>query len=148
MAVGGVVDSKIGGAGDLPRLVAALPEKGLKPGSVKFLKGMLGLNNTYPFYTARGLSFKEAARGVYENGATLLILDYGSAEARGKAWTDLQAYLSGSEKFRVVAAGHSDVYRVLDTKGQSLTIMGSGPCLLVGISPDPAASLEIVGRTR
>jgi hypothetical protein len=148
MAVGGVVNSKISGAGDMPRLVAALPEKGLKPGSVKYLKGMLGLNNIYPFYTARGLSFKEAARGVYENGATLLILDYGSADARARAWLVLKAYLAGSDKFAAAAGGSPDVFLVLDGKGQHVAIAESGPRLLVGISPDPSASLEIVRQAR
>jgi hypothetical protein len=148
LAVGGAVDSKIRDAGAAPPLMTALPARGLQPGSIKYLKGLLGLNNIYPFYTARGFAFREAVRGVYENDATLLILDYGSVEARAKAWAELRSYLAGSEKFKVIAGGHPADFRVLDGKGQSLTIIGSGPRLLIGISPDPAVSSEIVGRAR
>lgn len=148
LAVGGVVNSKIHNQGAVPGLVGALPEKGRIPGSVKYLKGLLGLNNIYPFYTARGLGFAEAARGVYENGATLLILDYGSADARARAWLDLKAYLAGSDKFTAAAGGSPDVFCVLDGKGQHVAIAESGLRLVVGISPDLSTSLAIVGQPR
>ena len=148
MAVAGIVDSKIRDAGEVPGLVGALPENRLRTVSVKYLKGPLGLNNIYPFYTARGLGFGEAVRGVYENGATLLILDYGTADARARAWLDLKAHLAGSDKFTVTAGGSPDVFLVLDGKGQAVAFAGSGPRLLIGISPDPSVSLSIVGQSR
>lgn len=150
LAVGRAVDALIrdGGAAPAPALIAALPEKGLRPGSVKYLKGLLGLNNIYPFFSARGLGFAEAARGVYENGATLLVLDYGTAEVRARAWTDLEAYLTGSDRFKRADPGEADVDLVQDGKGQSVAFRESGSRLLIGISPDPAVSRQIVGRAR
>jgi len=150
LAVGRAVDSLIRDGGDAPApaLVAALPEKGLRPGSVKYLKGLLGLNNTYPFYSARGLAFGEAVRGIYENGATLIILDYGTVDARAKAWLDLGAYLAELDRFKRADAGEADVHLVEDGKGQSVAFAESGSRLLIGVSPDPAASREIVGRAR
>jgi len=145
-AVAGLVDSKVREAGEAPGLVGGLPAKGLRTGSVKYLKGLLGLNNIYPFYTARGLGFAEAARGVYENGETLLILDYGTAESRVRAWIDLKAYLAGSDKFKVADSGSPDVFLVLDGKGQSVAFAGSGPRLLIGMSRDAAAASGIVRR--
>jgi len=147
-AVAGIVDSKIRDSGEAPSLVGVLPREGLRPGSVKYLKGLLGLNNIYPFYTARGLAFGEAVRGVYENGATLLILGYGAAETRAKAWLDLRAYLSESGRFKPAGAGETGVFLVRDGKGQSVAFAESGPRLLIGISTDPAVSREIVGRAR
>lgn len=148
LAVAGIVDSKIHDQGAVPGLVAALPEKGLRPGSVKYLKGLLGLNNIYPFYTARGLGFAEAARGVYENGATLFILDYGSSDARAKAWLDLRTYLSESDRFKRAGGGEVDLFLVQDGKGRHVAFAESGSRLLIGISPDPSASLAIVRQSR
>ena len=150
LAVGRAVDALIrdGGAAPAPALVAALPEKGLRPGSVKYLKGLLGLNNIYPFYSARGLTFGEAVRGVYENGATLLVLDYGTVDARARAWIELKAYLSGSDRFKRADPGEADVELVQDGKGQSVAFRESGSRLLIGISPDPSASVAIVGQSR
>jgi hypothetical protein len=146
MGIGGVVDSKIRDAGAAPGLVGALPEKGLIPGSVKYLKGLLGLDNIYPFYTSRGLGFAEAARGVYENGATLLILDYGTADARARAWLDLRTYLSESDRFKRAVGGGTDVFLVLDGKGQHVAIAESGPRLYIGISAVKDAAFDIVRR--
>jgi hypothetical protein len=147
-AVAGIVDSKVREAGEAPDLVSDLPAKGLRTGSVKYLKGLLGLNNIYPFYTARGLAFAEAARGVYENGATLLILDYGSTDVRARAWLDLKSYLAGSDRFKVTDSVSPDVFLVMDGKGQSVAFAESGPRLLIGISPDPSVSLAIVRQSR
>jgi len=147
-AVAGIVDSKIRDTGETPGLVASLPEKGLRPGSVKYLKGLLGLSNITSFATACGLSFTEAVRGVYENGATLLILDYGTADARARAWLDLKAHLAGSDKFTVTAGGSPDVFLVLDGKGQAVAFAGSGPRLLIGVNSDADAARDIVGQAR
>jgi hypothetical protein len=148
LAVAGIVDSKIREQGAVPGLVGSLPGKGLRTGSVKYLKGLLGLNNIYPFYSARGLAFAEAARGVYENGASLLILDYGTADARAKAWTDLRAYLLESDRFKPAGARDADVFLVKDGKGQSVAFAESGSPAESRGSPDPSAALAIVGQSR
>ncbi len=147
-AVARIVDSKIREAGEAPGLVGDLPARGLRTGSVKYLKGLLGLNNIYPFHSARGLDFAEAVRGVYENGATLLILDYGAADARARAWIDLKGHLAGSDKFKAADSGSLDVFLVLDGKGQSVAFSGSGPRLFIGIGADATAASDIVGRAR
>jgi len=149
-AVAGIVDAKIQDAGKdgAPALISALPEKGLRPGSVKYLKGLLGLNNIYPFYTARGLAFVDAARGVYDDGATLLILDYGSADARAKAWLDLGDYLNETDRFKSADSREDDIRLVQDGKGQFVAFRGSGPRLLIGVGPDANSALVIVQQGR
>ena len=147
LAVGGAVDAKIAGQSDLPALVEALPEAGLKRGSVKYLKGLLGLNNVYPFYTARGLNFLEAIKGDYEGGAMLIVMDHGSAAARDKAWTELRAYLENSDRFKRRVTGEK-VPLFRDSKGLYLAFAQAGPRLLVGIGPDLSASIAIVRQSR
>lgn len=148
MAVAGIVDAKIRDAGEAPGLAAALPEKGLRPGSIKYLKGLLGLNNVYPFYSAQGLAFRDAVKGLYENGATLLILDYGTADARAKAWADLKAYLARSDRFKPADSPDAEIQLVEDGKGQSVAFAGSGARLLIGIGLEAEAALEVVRRAR
>jgi len=149
-AVAAIVDAKIrdAGSGGAPALVSALPGKGLKPGSVKYLKGLLGLNNIYPFHTARGLAFAGAARGVYDGGTTLLILDYGSADARAKAWLDLKGYLNETDRFKRADSTEDDIRLVRDGKGQFVAFMESGPRLLIGVGPDANSALGIVQQVR
>lgn len=143
LAVGGAVDAKIPDRAGIPDLVSALPERGLKPGSIKYLKGLLGLNNVYPFYTARGLDFREAVRGEYGDGATLLVLDYGTAEALKEAVDELGHYLAGSDRFKMLA-GHApeiDTLRVIDGKDRYLGLMDRKTRLYIGISPN----LDVMG---
>jgi hypothetical protein len=138
LAVGGAVDAKIPDRAGPPDLVSALPERGLKPGSLKYLKGLLALNNVYPFYTARGLDFREAVGGGYGDGATLLVLDYGTTGALREAVDELGHYLAASERFKKLAgnAPEIDTLRVVDGKGRYLGLMARKTRLYIGIGPN------------
>ena len=148
LAVAGAVDARIREQAGVPGLVTALPVEGLKSGSVKYLKGLLGLNNVYPFYTARGLGFQAAVRGEYENGATLLVLEYASVEVFDKAWADLKAYLESTDRFKRSGAADASVPLFQDGKGLYVAFTASGSRLRVGISADPSAAVAIVGQPR
>jgi hypothetical protein len=148
LAVAGTVDAKIAGTSKPPDLVAALPEPGLKPGSAKYFKGLLGLNNVYSFQTARGLAFTEAVKGDYGDAATLIVMDYGSAEARASAWNELRGFLEGSDRFARSASGQGAPPLFRDAKGRYLAFAAAGPRLLLGISPEPSASIAMVGQSR
>jgi len=148
LAVAGPVDARIAGTSEPPDIVAALPEQGLKPGSVKYFKGLLGLNNVYSLQTARGLAFTEAVKGDYGDDTALIVMDYGSAGARASAWNKLRGFLEGSDRF--VRSGSEQGVPPLfrDAKNRYLAFAAAGPRLLLGISPDPAASLALVGPSR
>jgi len=148
LAVAGTVDARITGTSKPPDLVAALPEQGLKPGSAKYLKGLLGLNNVYSFQTARGLAFTEAVKGDYGDGSTLIVMEYGSAEARASAWNALRGFLEGSDRFARSGSGQGSPPLFRDGKNHYLAFAAAGSRLLLGISPDPSASLAIVGQSR
>jgi len=146
--IGRLVDAKIHDPGTAPALVAALPVDGVRQGSVKYFKGLLGLNNLYSFHTARGLDFSEGVRGAYENGAVLIVLDYGSPEARGRAALDLKAYLAGSERFARAAGPDTAAFMVRDGNGQYVCLAESGSRILAGMGADPSAAAEVVARGR
>jgi hypothetical protein len=147
-AMAGAVDSMILDGGEAPGLVAVLPAEGLRPGSVKYLKGLLGLNNVYAFYTARGLAFREAVRGLYESGQTLILFDHGSDEARASSWLELRSYLERSERFERTGSERADIALFRDGRGRFVAFAESGPRLVIGIGQDPDAALDIVRRAR
>ncbi|MGZ5439873.1 MAG: hypothetical protein ACXWFJ_08480, partial [Candidatus Aminicenantales bacterium] len=75
----------------------------------------------------------------------LIVMDYGTAEARDKAWTELRAYLENSDRFtRPVTGEKVPLFR--DTKDLYLAFAQAGPRLRLGISLDPSASTAIVGQ--
>ena len=147
-AVAAAVDAKITETGSVPELVGRLPTEGLSAGTVKYLKGILGLNNVCPFYTARGLDFKEAVRGLYESGETLLILEYGGAEARHAAWLELKGGLEKSGRYEQPgnSLGAAAVFN--DGKGQYFAFGEIGTRLAVGIHSTLVRALATVGRVR
>ena len=133
-AVAGIVDSKIREAGEAPGLVGALPDKGLRTGSVKYLKGLLGLNNVYNFYTARGLTFTEAVKGDYEDGSTLLVMAFSSFKVSTAACSELYSFLESSDRFESLGndSGIRPLFR--DGKGRFLSFTRQPFRLFVGIS--------------
>jgi Family of unknown function (DUF6599) len=139
---------KLSESAPAPALVAALPVEGLRPQSLKYLKGLLGLNNVCPFYTARGLTFKDAIRGLYESGETLLILEYDSIEARHAAWLELKAGLEKSGRFEQPDNYLADAVVFRDGKGQYYAFSEVGPRLAVGIHDTLDGALRTVGRVR
>ena len=144
-ALAKAVDARIpDAAAGPPALVSALPPAGLRPGSVKYLKGLLGLNNVYSFTTARGLAFGAAVKGDYENGTAMIVLDYGTDEARAAAWNELKAFLDGTDRFRAAAgaAGATAVYR--DGKNRYVAFAPAGARLLIGLGDSAAAALGLV----
>ncbi|MGE5741625.1 MAG: DUF6599 family protein [Candidatus Aminicenantes bacterium RBG_16_66_30] len=148
MAVARAIDSKSGERGEVPDLVGALPAAGLRTGSVKYLKGLLGLNNVYPFYTARGLDFREAVKGDYDGGSSLIVLQYASVEARDKAWAGLKAYLETTDRFKKAGAAETAVPLFRDGKGLYAAFAPSGPRLFVGLGANPSAALAVVEQAR
>jgi len=148
LSIGRAVAAKLPGGGEAPGLIAALPAEGLRPGSVKYLKGVLGLNNVYPFYAARGLAFKEAVRGIYDRGETLILLDYGSVEARRAAWLELRAEIQRSERFEPAKNYLADAFAFEDGKGQYVAFGEAGARLAVGIHSTLEWALATVARVR
>jgi hypothetical protein len=146
-ALAAAVAKGLGEAAPVPGLVAALPGEGLRLQSVKYLKGLLGLNNIYPFHTGRGLDFAEAVKGDYADGALLLVLEYASSSAGERAWNELGAFLRSSDRFTAEPSGVSgDVVMFRDGQGRSLVLARSASRIIAAVGADPAAAAGLARR--
>lgn len=146
-ALAAAVAKGLGEAASPPGLVAALPPEGLRPQSVKYLRGRLGLNNIYPFFTARGLDFAAAVKGDYAGGSLLLVLDYESGQAGEAAWNELGGSLRSSDRFASQTTGGSgDVVMFKDGQGRSLALARTEGRIVAAVGPDPAAAVALVRR--
>jgi len=146
LAVGRQVDARIEGPGDSPELVAALPGEGLRPGSIKYLRGLLGLNNVYPLHTARGLAFAEAVKGDYGEGSFLMVMDYGSDGSCAAAWRDLRAALESSDRFRKSGNAAGEIVLFRDAQERFVAFSPSGSRLVFAVSPGADAAIELARR--
>jgi hypothetical protein len=147
-ALAGAAEKGLGAGGDVPGIVGLLDPEGLVAGSVKYLRGLLGLANVYPFGTARGLNFKEAVRGVYDGGETLIVLEYGSVEARTAAGRELEAALAASGRFERPGDSPADAVVLKDGKGNFLAFRGVGGRLAVGVHDTLDGALGTAARAR
>lgn len=132
------VDAKASGVREAPGLVGLLPKEGLRPESVRYLKGILGLNNTYDLHTARGLNFSEAVKADYGDGSTLIVLNYGPDGAFEPSRLELWSYLEKSERFN--RAGADMVFQ--DGKGRFLSFAAQPLHIFVGIGADAQAARQ------
>lgn len=143
------VEAKLPGGGEgEPALAAALPREGLDPRSVKYIKGLLGLNNIYPFMTTRGLAFQEAVRGLYDSGESLILIEYGATESRRAAWIELRSGLERSGRFEQPTNYLADAVVFKDGKGRYLAFGEAGSRLAVGIHSTLDWALATVARAR
>ena len=141
-ALAAAVDARIADPAGPPVLAAELAPAGLRPGSVKYVKGLLGLNNLYPFSTARGLAFRSAVKGDYEDGTAAILLDYGREDVRAQAWDELRAGLEASARFKRIEAGGDGTPVFQDPKGRYAAFRPDGPRLVVGIGASIPAARE------
>ena len=141
-ALAAAVDACVADPAGPPALVAELAPAGLRPGSVKYVKGLLGLNNLYPFSTARGLTFRSAVKGDYEDGTAAILLDYGREDVRAQAWDELRAGLEASARFKRIEAGGDGTPVFQDPKGRYAAFRPDGPRLVVGIGASIPAARE------
>jgi hypothetical protein len=145
-ALAAALDAKLGEGAPVPDLVAALPAEGLRPQSVKYLEGLLGLNNVYPFYTARGLGFARAVKGDYAGDGLLVVLDYVSAAAGAAAWTELRGFLEASDRFTKAAGADGAVALFNDGRGRCLGVIRQGARLVAAVGPSFAAVTDLASR--
>jgi hypothetical protein len=145
-ALAAALDAGLGEGAPVPELVAALPSEGLRPQSVKYLEGLLGLNSVYPFHTARGLDFARAVKGDYADHGLLLVLDYGSDAAGAAAWAELRGFLEASDRFAKAAGTDGAVALFTDGRGRCLGFVPRGPRLVAAIGPSFAAVTDLAAR--
>jgi hypothetical protein len=146
LAVAGRVDKKLGEGSAVPDLVAALPAADLLPQSVKYLRGLLGLNNVYSFYLDRGLGFQAAVKGDYADGTALIVLEYRSEAERAAEWTSLSQALGSSDRFQKAGGDERTGPVFRDRKGRCVAFGQAGSRLAVGFGPDAASAVAAARR--
>ncbi len=100
LMLGQAAAARLSGSLEKPFLIGGLPRAGLGPGSIKYFRGRLGLNNIRVLFSGRAFPFSEGVRALYEEGAELFIFACGgSAEARA-AMALIQEAARADERLR------------------------------------------------
>ena len=130
LAAARAVDSRLEGTAGLPAVVGALPQEGLVPSSLKYLKGPLALRNVYPFFAANVFAFEDGIKGDYADGHSLYVLTYASPAAAREALGRAEAAFREGEKYRGLTRDRHSL-RVEDEDGRAFRCAARGPALVI-----------------
>ncbi len=149
-ALGQCVADKVTGSSSKPSLLTLLPEEGLNPSSVKYMKGGQALFNAHEFAKGNIFGVREGVTAELGDD-NVFLFEYGSEdEAKewiGKAWEQL----SSEEGYQDVVTKEGE-FSAVDREGSQLLATTEGRYILLVVGKEPGALLqtlrEQVSRSR
>lgn len=111
-----LLDQKIKGREERPRLASVLPEDGLKPSSIKYFQGNLGLYNSYPFVTRDVFSLEEGIKGDYEGGRSVFVIESRSGKDGESVRDEIEKSFVESPRYRNYERLEKDIFKIEDRK--------------------------------
>jgi hypothetical protein len=141
IALAGLVESKIFEQASRPSLVSLLPEEGLKPQSLKFLKGPLALFNSYPFFREDVFAFRSGIKAEYGNDCTLFLFEYGAHEQAGGRFSEARRKFSAEPKYRNVESDGERI-KAQDERGRTILARVSGRYIVLVLGESPQQKAE------
>lgn len=140
------VGTRIKGGAARPALAGRLPEEGLKPQSLKFFKGPLGLANSDRLLAGSVLGFERGIKGDYDPGYSLILLEFLDEPSGAARFAAGLKFFSQSQKFRKFAP-QSRRFEAEDEKGRRVSGVLRGRFLVLVTGADtPEQVKEAMGR--
>jgi len=128
LALAPAVEARIESRGELPPLVAVLPEEGLIKASLKYFKGNLGLYNCFQFFAEDVFGLKEGIKGDYKNGYSTFIIHHG--DDKQEKYNEVKKAFKESPRYSEYRTDESFI-RVKDRKGSLIYLSASKQYLLI-----------------
>lgn len=111
-----LLDQRMKGRGERPRLASVLPEEGLKPSSIKYFQGNLGLYNSYPFFTRDVFSLEEGIKGDYEGGRSVFVIESRAGNDGESVRDGIEKSFAESPRYRSFERLGTDFFKTEDRK--------------------------------
>jgi hypothetical protein len=127
-------EAKMRLTGARPFLAGALPPEWKTSSRVVYLKGVLGLNNIYPFFPGDIFRFREGIAAERDK-SKMFILAYSSAEEARRRFGEAEKAFSQSLSYRNVKSAEPGVLEAEDNKGNSMIVRIHGDRIEIAISP-------------
>ena len=129
------VSARIKAESPPPSFVAELPEAGLIPRSVRYLRGYLGFMNAYSSLGKEAFRFQEAVRGDYSSGASLFVLKCASEEESAKTYSEVEKAIAADARSGGFLSKGALGFRLLDDRRNVLSIQLEMNYLLICVEP-------------
>ena len=117
------VEAKIKTQGGRPSLVEIFPKEWLPIARLKYIKGVLGLNNIHSFFGRDVFRFREAVIGGIHGGKfTIFVFRYASQEDCYPRFQEVRAAFEKNPAYKNFKSVRPDLFETTD--GQGMTIYG------------------------
>lgn len=129
------VDAGIEPGGNIPGLANALRVEGLPGQNIKYIRGNLGIQNSYPFFFNIVFTFEEAVKGDYENDVRLFVLKYDDPRVCLHQFSELMRQFKSSSKYENFK-NKGELFSTVDRKGNFIISQIYRYFIIIIISPD------------
>ncbi len=140
--IANAVDAKIDGKSEIPSLVKRLPEQGLIKPSIKYIKGNIGLFNSYAFFYENVFSVEECVRADYQSKYSVFIFSYKNDEDSQKIFNKAKKKFMTSTNYNNFSIVDDGSFIVTGNKKKLIHIRISQRFILVILGASFEKSLE------
>jgi hypothetical protein len=134
-------DAKIAPAGFRPAIFDAFPAEWGPAAPRKYLRGMLGLFNIYPFFTGDVFRFEEAA-AVTKDGAWVFLFRYPDEDAAGRRFPEIVEAFKRADPYKDVTLSRLGILSAKDGKDRTIAARRIGALVGVVLTEKDLSSAE------
>lgn len=134
IAMAKAVDSRIGQTGNRPRLADLMCRKPVKFSHPKYLRGILGVMNTYMFDTRNVFHVREGMTGIAD-GCRIFVFQYADGVQSKAAFEQAIAHFKDGKRF-TNQIRKDNLYSMSGRDGEAVGIQETSPYIVVAIAPD------------
>jgi len=127
-------EAKMRLTGTRPSVAETLPPEWKTSSRLVYIKGVLGLNNIYPFFPGDIFRFREGIAAERDKGK-MFILAYPSAEEARRRFGEAEKAFAKSPSYTNVKSAEPGIMEAEDNKGNSMTVRIRGDRIEIAISP-------------
>jgi hypothetical protein len=134
IAMAQAVNSRIGQTGTRPAIAELMLRAPVKLSHPKYIRGLLGVMNTYMFDTRNVFHVREGMTGIV-NGCRVFVFQYPNGVQSNAAFEQAIGHFKEGKRF-TNQARKDTIYRMSGRDGECIVIQEASPYIVVAISPD------------
>lgn len=140
IAMAKAVDSRIGQTGNRPKLADLMLREPVKFSHPKYIRGILGVMNTYMFDTRNVFHVREGMTGIAD-GCRAFVLQYANEIQSNAAFEQAIGHFKEGKRF-TNQARKGTIYSMSGRDNESIVIQEISPYIVVAIGQDDAADKD------
>lgn len=134
IAMAKAVDGRIGETGNRPKLADLMLREPVKFSHPKYIRGILGVMNTYMFDTRNVFHVREGMTGIAD-GCRVFVFQYANGAQSNAAFEQATGHFDTGNRF-TNQVRQGNIYSMSGRDGEPIVIRKASPYIVVAIGPD------------